>query len=69
MFDIQINGKGQKVLVYTKRYRLPGERGMWVEIGHERDKEANFLVEFNRRNGMQVEKDEKGFYRALVLAD
>jgi len=69
MFDLQYNLKGERVLVYTKRDRYPGERGMWVEIGHEKEKNINFFVDFNRRQGLQVEKDDKGFYRALVLKD
>lgn len=68
MFDLQKNSKGENVLIYVKRYRHPFERGMWVEICHESDKEANFFVKMNRSSGMQVEKDEKGFWRALVLA-
>lgn len=69
MFELQYNSKGQKFLVHVKRERRPGERGIWVEIGHEREKDINFYVEFNRKQGLQVEKDEKGFYRALVLKD
>lgn len=69
MFDLEYNLKGDKVLVYTKRDRRPGERGMWVEIGHEEDKNVKFYVDFNRSNGLQVEKDDKGFFRALVLKD
>lgn len=69
MFELQLNGKGQKVVTYVDRDRYPGERGHWVEIGHENDKQINSLVEFNRHNGLQVEKDQKGFYRALVLKD
>lgn len=38
-------------------------------LGHERDKDINFYVEFNRKNGLEVEKDEKGTWRALVLKD
>jgi hypothetical protein len=69
MFDIHHNLKGEKVLVYTKRDRRPGERGMWVEIGHENDKNIAFYVKLNRNIGLEVEKDDKGFFRALVLKD
>jgi hypothetical protein len=69
MFDLQYSLKGERVLVYTKRDRRPGERGVWVEIGHEKEKNIRFFVEWNERNGLQVEKDDKGFYRALVLKD
>lgn len=69
MFDLCQNAKGENVLIYVKRYRYPGERGMWVEICHENDKEVRYFVDVNRKMGLQVEKDEKGFYRALVLKD
>lgn len=67
MFDLHVNSKGEKVLKYVKRYRRPFERGLWVEIGHEKDKEITHLVKTNEQLGLQVEKDDKGFYRALVL--
>jgi hypothetical protein len=69
MFELHHNLKGEKVLVYVRRDRYPGERGHWVDIGHEGDKNIKMYVDFNRNNGLQVEKDEKGFYRALVLKD
>jgi hypothetical protein len=69
MFDLQYNLKGEKVLVYSDRLRYAGERGYWVEIGHDRDKDINFYIDFNRKNGLQVEKDTKGYWRALVLKD
>lgn len=69
MFELRFDSNGNKVLVYVKRDRYPGERGMWVDVGHEDDKEIKFIVEFNRKNGLQVERDERGFYRALVLKD
>lgn len=68
MFELR-NVNGKKGLVFVKRDRYPGERGLWVEIGHEDEKNINSYVEFNRKNGLQVEKDERGFYRALVLKD
>lgn len=67
MFDLYFTSKGERVLSYVKRDRLPGETGMWVEICNENDKEASYLVMFNRQHGLQVEKDDKGFFRALVL--
>jgi hypothetical protein len=69
MFDLHYNTKGEQILVYVKRDRRPGERGHWVDIGHEGDKNIKFYIDFNRNNGLRVEKDEKGFYRALVLKD
>lgn len=69
MFDLHFNSTGEKVLVYVRRDRRPGERGLWVEIGHENEKNINFFVKANKNLGLQVEKDEKGFYRALVLKD
>lgn len=69
MFDLKKNAKGETVLVYADRYRYPFERGLWVEICHESEKEASKLVDFNKGMGVQVEKDEKGFFRALVLKD
>lgn len=69
MFDLEYSLKGERVLVYTNRDRYPGERGLWVDIGHEKDKNINFFIDFNRNNGLQVEKDENGFWRALVLKD
>lgn len=69
MFELHQNLKGENVLIYIKRDRRPGERGLWVEIGHENEKNINFYVDFNRQQGLQVEKDDKGFYRALVLKD
>jgi hypothetical protein len=69
MFELHENLKGEKVLVYVDRPRHSGERGMWVEIGHENEREIKYVVDFNRKNGLQVEKDERGFYRALVLKD
>lgn len=69
MFDLHFNTKGEQVLVYNKRDRYPGERGMWVEICHENDKEARFFVDLNRSHGLKIAKDEKGFYRALVLSE
>jgi hypothetical protein len=69
MFDLHQNLKGETILVYVKRDRYPGERGHWVDIGHEKDKNISFFIDWNRRNGLQVEKDEKGYYRALVLKD
>jgi hypothetical protein len=69
MFDLHFKANGEKLLKYTDRNRYSGERGMWVEICHENDKECKFLLDFNRKFGLQVERDEKGFYRALVLKD
>lgn len=69
MFELRINSKGERVLTYVRRPRYPFERGMWVDIAHENDKEARYYVDLNKRMGLQVEKDEKGFYRALVLKD
>ena len=69
MFDLHVNEKGEKVLKYIKRYRRPFERGLWIEIGHEKDKDVTRAIEVNRQAGLQVEKDDKGFYRALVLSE
>jgi hypothetical protein len=69
MFDLQFNLKGDSVLTYTERYRSAFERGIWMEIGHENDKEIKYFIEVNRQAGLQVERDQKGYYRALVLKD
>ena len=69
MFDLYTTATGKNILVYKKRSRYEGERGHWIEIGHESFKNINFFVEYNRANGLQVEKDEHGTYRALVLKD
>lgn len=69
MFELRTNAKGEKYLKYVKRPRLPFERGVWIEVAHESDKECSFFVDINRRMGMQVEIDERGTYRALVLKD
>jgi len=69
MFDLKKNSKGEKVLVYVKRHRNPFERGLWAEICHESHVNAERFVELNRKMGLQVEKDENGFYRSLVLKD
>lgn len=67
MFELRVNAKGEKVLRYTERPQMSSEKGMWVEVCHEREKEATFYVETNRAQGLQVEKDERGMWRALVL--
>lgn len=69
MFELQKDNKGEDVLVYVKRYRYPFERGLWIEVCHETHKEAQKFVTANRQMGIQVEKDQQGFYRALVLKD
>lgn len=65
MFDLHHNISGDRVLVYNRRYRVPGE-GMWIEVCHENDKEADIYVQTNRNIGLEVEKDEDGYWRALV---
>jgi hypothetical protein len=67
MFEIQYSVKGNKVLVWVDRSRVAGESGTWVEIGHEEHKDIEYHVEMNRSLGYEVEIDEKGYYRALVL--
>lgn len=69
MFELHQNLNGENVLVYTTNYRNTFERGLWVEICHENDREAKYFVKVNRSVGLQVEKDKKGFFRALVLRD
>ena len=69
MFELHENLKGEKVLVFVDRPRRPGERGLWMDIGHEDEKNISFFVNFNRKNGYQVEKDQRGFYRILVCND
>ncbi|MCX9024661.1 MAG: hypothetical protein OIN85_01030 [Candidatus Methanoperedens sp.] len=76
MFELRYGSDGRKVLVFVRRdelseeeQKIPRPRGMWVEIGHEREKEINYFIEFNRSQGLQVERDERGFWRALILTD
>lgn len=69
MFDLVESTTGERVLVYTKRPRRSGERGLWVEICHEELEHADFYVRTNKEFGLQVELDDYGFYRALVLKD
>lgn len=69
MFDLRLNAKGETYLKFVKRPRMPFERGFWVEIAHESSKEAGYYVDVNRRMGLQVEIDERGTYRALILKD
>lgn len=69
MFDLKQKSSGEKILVYVERYRKPFERGLWAEIGHENEKDIERCIEINRQMGLTVEKDENGYYRALVLKD
>lgn len=68
MFELRIVD-GQKILVYVNRFPRSGERGMWVEVCHSNDKEAQYFVNTNRQLGAEVELDEHGMYRAHVLKD
>lgn len=67
MFELKLNSKNQKILVFTHRPRT--QRGIWVEIGLKLDPEMQHLVDLNREMGIEVELDETGKYRALVLRD
>ena len=68
MFELCENKDGEKLLFWFEG-RRSGQRGLWVEIGHESDKGMSRLITVNKNAGLQVEKDYKGFYRALVLSD
>ena len=69
MYVLKNFKKRGKVLVWEDRGRTEGEKGIWVEVGHEDHSDVELHVEVNRANGLQVEKDEKGWYRALVLRE
>lgn len=69
MFELRENAAGNKRLFYTDRYRKPGERGTWVEVCPRDHEQAEYYVEVNRQLGLQVELDQYGKYRALVLVD
>lgn len=68
MFDLHFSSDGNKYLKWVERDRYPGERGLWIEICRDTDRERDFLVETNRKvSGLQVEIDDRGIWRALVL--
>lgn len=67
MFELRSSLSGEKCLFYVKRHRYPGETGQWVEVCHYTDKESAYFVKANREMGLEVEIDEHGMYRALVL--
>jgi hypothetical protein len=69
MFEIRENTKGERILFYVDRPRRSSERGMWIEVCRETDKQCDFFVSINRELGVQVEIDQYGTYRALVLGD
>lgn len=69
MYELYQKKNSNPVLVWTQRVRMPFERGFWVEVGHEREKDIERIVAINKNEGIQVEKDEKGFFRALILKD
>jgi len=75
MFELAEHN-GKTYLKYVDRKKLLEEqpqrkfdRGLWVEIGHYRDKDIQFYIDANRALGLRVEVDENGTYRALVLKD
>ena len=68
MFEIRVSAKGERKLFFVER-RRNGERGIWVQICHSEDKQASYYVALNKEFGLQVEIDEHGFYRTLVLKD
>ena len=70
MFDLHFSSDGTRVLKWSNRARYPGERGLWADICRDDDKERDFLIRVNREIGkLQVEKDDRGFWRVLVLKD
>lgn len=68
MFELRINTRGDKVLFFVEGSRNI-VRGKWVQICHREDRQAEYYVSLNKEFGLQVEIDENGFYRALVLKD
>lgn len=70
MFDLHFSSDGTKVLRWVERSRHPNERGMWVDICRDTDKGRDLLLRINREvGGLQVELDDRGTWRALVLKD
>ena len=69
MFELFIDEKGRRYLKWVARNRRPGERGIWVEIGGMRDRGIKEIIAVNRSARHQVEVDEHGAYRALVLSE
>lgn len=70
MFDLHFSADGTRVLKWTERDRYPGERGLWIDICRDDDKEKEFLIRTNREVGkLQVEMDDRRIWRALVLKD
>jgi hypothetical protein len=69
MYEVRIDKFGNQYLARSNRKRESGERGLWVEIGHENYYGIEELVRINQQLGLDVLKDEEGFYRALVLKD
>lgn len=69
MYEVRMDKFGNQYLAWADRKRQSGERGLWVEIGHENYNGIQELVRINQQFGLEVLKDEEGFYRALVLKD
>jgi len=69
MHEIRIDKFGKPYLVWTNRKREPGERGVWVEIGHKNYYNIEEIVQANKQLGLDVLIDEEGFYRAFILKD
>jgi hypothetical protein len=61
--------KGLLILKEVETNPNPGQRGMWVSIGHENDQDIKYVYKVNVANGLYPVKDEKGFYRVCVLRD
>ena len=69
MFELVFTADGQRYLKWFHRQRRPGERGEWVEIGRKHQHRMEEIVRINRAQGLEVEIDDRGIYRALVLKD
>lgn len=70
MFDLHYSTDGSRVLKWSDRLRYPGERGIWVDVCRDDDKERDFILRVNRQVGnVQVEKDDRNVWRAYILKD
>lgn len=69
MFDLHFSADGKRVLKWSDRNRYPGERGLWIDICRDDDKERDVLLRINRQGGLQCEIDDRNIWRALVLKD
>jgi hypothetical protein len=69
MFEVALDPRVGPYLKWVDRPKRSFERGLWVEIGHQREPGIQRLLEINRAIGLEVLIDENGTYRALVLKD